>query len=266
MKRTETPAARGSTISPWRLTVRYWASRLVVAALTRAYLRVRLDGRDRLPTGPAIYCFNHLGWSDPFVLMAVLPFRPRLFFFGPKEEDMHVGGRNRLMAWTGTTIPYKPDKDDLLGATRRVSAVIAAGGVVAIAGEGRIHAAESELWPLNDGAAYFALRARVPIVPLAISGTSWLRFGARVTVRVGEPLQPAGRANRDAVDDLTRRTWEALHAMVRSAPEVPVPGRFGRWLTEVFNDWPEGSREATRLAGTAHAPNGAPAAGESPRG
>ena len=55
--------------------------------------------------------------------MATLPMRPRLSFFGPKEEDMGVGGRNRLMAWTGTTIPYKPGKNDLLEATRKVGAV-----------------------------------------------------------------------------------------------------------------------------------------------
>ncbi len=120
--------------------------------------------------------------------MAVLPFRPRLSFFGPKEEDMGVGGRNRVMHWTGTTIPYKPGKNDLLDATRRVAAVIGAGGVVAIAGEGRIGAIESALLPLNDGPAYFALRSRVPLVPIAINGTSWLRFGGRVRVRVGEPI------------------------------------------------------------------------------
>ena len=89
-----------------------------------------------MPPGPAIYAFNHLSWADPFVLMATLPFRPRLSLFGPKEEDMRVGGRNRLMQWTGTTIPYRPAKNDLLEATRRVSAAISAGGVVAIAGEG----------------------------------------------------------------------------------------------------------------------------------
>ena len=216
--------------------------------MTRAYLRVQLLDRDRLPAGPAIYCFNHLGWADPFVLMAVLPFRPRLYFFGPKEEDMRVGGRNRIMGWTGTPIPYKPGKSDLLAATRRVSAVVAAGGVVAIAGEGRIHASESELWPLSDGPAYFALRNSIPIVPIAINGTSWLHFGGRVVVRVGEPLLAGERPSQEAVAALTQRVWEALHDLVRDAPDVPIPGRAGRWLTERFNDWPEGSREATRAA------------------
>lgn len=181
--------------------------------------------------------------------MAVLPIRPRLYFFGPREEDMTAGGRNRIMSWTGTPIPYKPGKNDLLAATRRVSAVFSAGGVLAIAGEGRIHASESELWPLNDGAAYFALRSGIPIVPVAIRGTSWLRFGGRVSARVGESLAVEGRPTREAVTILTRRTWEALHDLVRDAPDVPVPGRFGRWLTERFNDWPEGSREATQAAG-----------------
>jgi 1-acyl-sn-glycerol-3-phosphate acyltransferase len=228
--------------------VRYWISRIAVAAVTRAYLRVRIVDRDRLPAGPAIYCFNHLSWADPFVLMAVLPFRPRLYFFGPKEEDMKLGARNRLMGWTGSAIPYKPGKDDLIRSTRRVGAIISSGGVVAIAGEGRIHASESELWPLSDGAAYFALRSGIPVVPIAINGTSWLRFGGRVTVRVGEPLGAAGRPTREAVNALTEATWAALHALVRDAPDVREPGRVGRWVTERFNDWPEGSREATRAA------------------
>ena len=170
------------------------SSRLVVVGPdARLDAGPRLEGRERLPAGPAIYCFNHLSWADPFMLMAILPFRPRLFFFGPKEEDMRVGGRNRLMAWTGTAIPYKPGKNDLLEATRRVGGGRSTtGGVVAIAGEGRIHAGESDLLPLSEGAAYFALRSGVPLVPIAINGTSWLRFGGRVRVRVGEPIAVDG--------------------------------------------------------------------------
>ena len=241
-------ALPGPPISPWRRTVRYWVSRIVVAGLTRGYLRVRLDGRERLPHGPAIYCFNHMSWADPFVLMAVLPFRPRLWFFGPKEEDLRFGGRNRVMYWTGSAIPYKPAKNDLLEATRRVGAVIAAGGVVAIAGEGRIHPRESQLLPLSDGAAFFALRSGVPLVPMSISGTSWLRFGGRVLVRVGEPIEVSGRANRGAVTELTARLTVALKALIADASDVPEPGRFGRWVTERFNDWPEGSRAAAQAA------------------
>jgi 1-acyl-sn-glycerol-3-phosphate acyltransferase len=202
----------GPKIGRVRRAIRYWVPRLAVAVVARAYVTIRLDGRGRLPPGPAIYCFNHLNWLDPFVLMAVLPFRPRLWFFGPKEEDMAAGGRNRVMTWTGTTIPY------------------------------------SELLPLSEGAAYFALRSGVPLVPLAINGTSWVRFGRRVRVRVGEPIVVSGRPTRETVAALTAQTWTALHGLVEDAPDLPEPGPVGRWLTERFNDWPEGSREAARAA------------------
>jgi 1-acyl-sn-glycerol-3-phosphate acyltransferase len=232
----------GPHIQPWRRTARYWVSRLVASAVVRAYLRLGVEGRERLPAGPALYCFNHLNWIDPFVLMAILPMRPRLYFFGPKEEDMAAGGRNRLMSWTGAAVPYKPGKSDLLEATRRVRAVFASGAVLAIAGEGRIHAGEADLLPLSEGAAFFALRSGVPLVPIAINGTSWLRFGGRIRVRIGAPIPTHGRATREAVADLTWRAWTALHDLVAGQPDLPRPGRVGQWVTERFNDWPEGAR------------------------
>jgi 1-acyl-sn-glycerol-3-phosphate acyltransferase len=180
--------------------------------------------------------------------MAGLPLRPRLRFFGPKEEDMSVGGRNRLMSWTGATIPYRPGKNDLLEATRKVSAATAAGHVVAIAGEGRIRPFEGQVGPLSEGAAYFALRAKVPLVPIAIVGTSWLGFGRRVEVVVGEPLAPTEPRTREGVEALTLRCWTALAGLVHGRQELRRPGPFGRWLTELFNDWPEGSREAAEAS------------------
>ncbi|HEY8870210.1 MAG TPA: HAD-IA family hydrolase [Candidatus Limnocylindrales bacterium] len=256
--RDRLPAAN---LPAWRRTLRYYISRLAIMAVVRAYVRIRVEGRDRLPNGPALYCFNHLNWTDPFILMATLPLRPRLFFFGPKEEDMAVGGRNRLMSWTGSAVPYKPEKNDLLEATRRVRAVFEVGGVLAIAGEGRIQPIESNLLPVNEGPAFFALRSGVPIVPIAINGTSWLTFGRRVRIRVGEPIPTSGRPTHDAVAELTDRTWHNLHALLADAPAVPAPGRAGRWMTERFNDWVEGSREAALVATAQHAEEGVPQPG-----
>jgi len=86
------------------------------------------------------------------------------------------------------------------------------------------------------------------------SPTEWplecFQVAAGVVDMSEEPVPVSGRANREAVEAATRATWQALHGLVTDAPELPVPGRFGRWLTELFNEWPEGSREAT-LAATA---------------
>ena len=224
----------------FRVALLRLACRVVIGGL----LKIRLENPERLATGPAIYCFNHLNWVDPLVLMAALPVVPHYAMFGPKEADMRRGGRNRLIAWSGFGIPYRPAKTDLLATTRRVTRVLDDGWVILIAGEGRIHRGERELAPLADGTAYFALRAGVPLIPLAINGTSWLSFRRGVRVRVGEPIPAAGRATREAVDALTARTAAALVSLTADFADPPAPGPLWQRLTELFNDWPEGVRPA----------------------
>lgn len=245
-RRSEAPSsAQPLDAGPVHRPFRFGIVRLCMWIVVRLLFRVRLEGGERLATGPAMYCANHLNWTDPLILLSVLPTRPRLAMFGPKEADMTKGGRNRLIAWAGFGIPYRPEKTDLLETTRRVQRVLADGWVIVIFGEGRIHRGERELLPLAEGTAFFALRAGVPIVPIAINGTSWLGFRRTIRVRVGEAIQPTGgRATRDAVQSLTSRTEDALLELVADFPDRPRPGTMGRWLTEVFNDWPEGRRPA----------------------
>ncbi|HSW43870.1 MAG TPA: lysophospholipid acyltransferase family protein [Patescibacteria group bacterium] len=221
---------------------RLWASLLVARLLVGAYVRVRIEGPGRLPPGPAILCFTHANWADPWFLLVALPARPDTYIFGPRDADMRRGWHNLLIRSSGRAVSFKPGNRDVLDTTRRVEAIIAAGGRLAIAGEGGIHTRESEVLPLSAGPAYFALRTGVPLVPVAISGTTWHDFGRRVRVRIGEPIPVPGRLTRAAVDELTEECARRLRALVAGTPEVPAPGPFGRWLTEAFNNWPGGRR------------------------
>ena len=229
---------------PYRFPgLRDWLTRVVAAFAVRPFFRLRVEGLDRLPRSSSVVCFNHLNWLDPIVLLAAMPPRPRLYFFGPKEADMYVGARNRLMRWAGNAIPYKPGNRDMVMAVRRVEALVAVGARIAIAAEGRIHVGETVVPPLNEGAAFFALRAGVPIVPVAINGTSWLGFGRVIRVRIGEPVAVEGMDRRRDVGRLTQDVRDRLADLVADFGEPLPPGRFWRWLTEVFNDW-DGPRPA----------------------
>jgi 1-acyl-sn-glycerol-3-phosphate acyltransferase len=150
--------------------------------------------------------------------------------------------RNRLITWSGRSVPYNPEQTDLLEATRRVAAVLASGARLAIAPEGRIHAGERALLPISDGVAFFALRASVPVVPVGLTGTGWLRFGETIRVRVGTPIAVNGRPTRTAVAALTSQVREALLVLIADGEDEVPPGPLGRWVTELFNDWPEGGR------------------------
>lgn len=228
----------------WQRALRYRYAQLVVKAYGFLLFRIRLEGAERVVNGPALYCFNHLGWLDPLVMLAAFPARVRLYFYGPKEEDLRRGAKNQIMWWTGIAVPFSPSKDDLITSVRRAQAVFESGGSLAISGEGGIHVHEGDLLPFQEGAAYLALRARVPIVPVAITGTSWARFRGEIRIRLGEPIETGPRPTRDAVTTYTARIWHAVKAIVADDRDRPPPGRIERWFTDVFNDWGPGGREA----------------------
>ncbi len=245
--------------APARSIGRYRAARAFVRAVARVYSKIRVEGIERLPEGPSILCFTHGNWADPLYIIGAVPDRPRLYFFGPEQEEMRRGFRNRIMRWSGVIVPFRPGKRGLVAATARVEALLCAGAVVAIAGEGRIHAGEGVVLPLRDGPAYLSLRAAVPIVPVAINGTMWLGFRRVVRVRFGFPIvmetKPA-RPRPDQISQLTTQTQSALEKLVADFPDQPGPGSVGRWLTELFNDWPEGSRPPADVRTSDHTVSG----------
>jgi 1-acyl-sn-glycerol-3-phosphate acyltransferase len=228
---------REGPLGPGRL--KYGFIRHGLRLLLGAYLRVHVENAELLPEqGNFLVNFSHPNWVDPLVIVGYWPDSRRVFIFGPREPDMNVGVRNRIIRWGRIGVPFKPSARDLIGTTKRAMAVLRE-GVLIVAGEGRLSEQEGAIVPLEEGPAYLALRAKVPIVPLAVIGTRWLRFGKRVTLRFGPPVETAGRrADRQTITTLTGELNQAMERLLEGVEGEPPPGRFGRWLTDVFNERP----------------------------
>ena len=107
---------------------------------------------------------------------------------------------------------------------------MALGGAVAIFPEANYGPKEGELLPFHKGFAHFAIKAGVPVVPVALSGTKDLWFRKRIKVIIG-PALPTRGADPAALTELAfQRVSEML------PPYVEPPGRklLRKKLTHLF--------------------------------
>jgi 1-acyl-sn-glycerol-3-phosphate acyltransferase len=201
-----------------RLTPARRIFRALLGALTRLVLRVCLratyTGLEHLPrAGPALLVINHLGDADAVVVLAALP-RPGDVLGKVELQALPLVGR--IMDWYGVIWLHRgrPDRRALHAALEG----LAEGRVIAVAPEGR-ESLVGGLEPGEDGAAFLALKADVPIVPIALTGTqNALIYGnlrrlrrTPVTLTVGAPfrLERQG-ARRAAIQTGTHRIMTAL--------------------------------------------------------
>ena len=213
--------------------------RYAIRFFVGTYLRVRHENFETLPQPPYLLVFKHPSWVDPFLLASHWPVEHPLFIFGPQEEDINTGWKNALVRWSHMAVPFRPSKTDLIDTTRRATSVLKSGYVLALAGEGRLSDSDAELVPVQEGAAFFALRGGAPIVPMAIIGAHWLRFGKTVTMRVGPVIELRGRRpDREGVASLTVEVQSALERLLEGVVDEPPPGPFGRWMTDALAERP----------------------------
>jgi 1-acyl-sn-glycerol-3-phosphate acyltransferase len=211
--------------------LRYHFVRLVLKIVCSAYVRTSVSDAERIPvTGPYIICFNHPSWLDPIFFAGFWPDSRRdLYIFGPREQDMSTGFRNRVITWTRRGVPFQPRAQDVIDTTRRTVAVLKGGSCVAVAGEGRLSDHEGQILPLETGLAHFARLANAPILPVAIVGSRWVSLGSRISLRIGDAVypQPFGRGKKGA-RAMTDEVAASLQALLAGVEEREPPGRFGR--------------------------------------
>jgi 1-acyl-sn-glycerol-3-phosphate acyltransferase len=190
-----------------------------------------LDVTGEVPDAPFVAAINHFSHVDPVIAGKVLgPVR----YLATDEIYGRIDWFDRLITNFGA-IPMSRTRV-ALGALRAADRYLKAGGVVGVFPEGKVVWTWGEATP-KRGAAWLALRNRVPLVPVALWGTQdSYGKGARriermpVRMEIGPEMGPGGyrghplEASKELIAD-----WESWMAgameRLRSSrqPEVWSP-------------------------------------------
>jgi 1-acyl-sn-glycerol-3-phosphate acyltransferase len=204
--------------------IAYFVARTFVAGFTRAWTRMHIEGREHVPaTGAFVLAPVHRSNMDTPISSCLT--RRRLRFMG--KDSLW---KRRPVAWVLSALGGFPvargtaDREAL----QRCVAVLQLGEPLVLFPEGERKSGDV-VQPLFDGAAYVALKAGVPIVPVGIAGSEAVmpkgaRFihPAKVRVVVGAPIPPpasatGARVPRSAIREVTAELHETLQRLYDEA-------------------------------------------------
>jgi 1-acyl-sn-glycerol-3-phosphate acyltransferase len=188
---------------------RLWARVLLVIAFSPVTLEhgERLNGL----TNP-VYACNHLSYYDTPALFAKLPFQFRILAKAPLWKIPFIGWY--LQRSGQVPIDQSSTRAGVASLARGVK-TIQSGLPMLIFPEGG-RAFNGQLQPMLAGAAYIAIKAQVPLVPLTLIGTYELlpihvyALQPRpLKLIVGEPISTEGLTGKDA-EALTDRLMQVI--------------------------------------------------------
>ncbi len=223
------PAADLLPVGP-RASVPYRIVRFVGIPLLRICFRFDVKGRENIPrSGNYVVIANHLNWLDEFALLLLMPIEPRLHFLADPTILVTRKFQWWLVRATGGYVPVVRERHGDTALFRHVDRCLEVGGAVAIFPEGNYGATEGEVLPFHKGFAHFAIKAGVPVVPVALSGTKDLWFRKPIRVVIGKPLP---RSDDPAA--LTEVAFETVKEMLPRYVEPPGRKLLRGRLTHLF--------------------------------
>ncbi|MET0145522.1 MAG: lysophospholipid acyltransferase family protein [Ilumatobacteraceae bacterium] len=197
----------------------YSVVRFFVAGFTRGWTRMEIEGREHIPTtGAFVLAPVHRSNIDTPISACLT--RRRLRFMGKDSLWKHAPAAWFLSSLGGFPVSRGTADREAL---QRCIAVLEAGEPLVLFPEGE-RKSGAAVQPLFDGAAYIALKADVPIVPVGIGGSERVMpkgakfiHPAKVHVVIGAPLTmvlpDSGRIPRALVRETTGRLHETLQVL-----------------------------------------------------
>jgi 1-acyl-sn-glycerol-3-phosphate acyltransferase len=173
----------------------------------------------------AVYAANHTSYMDTPVVFSALPFQFRIL---AKKELWSLPFIGWYLNRSGQ-IPVDTDNPRATLSSLSIGVkALRAGMPLFVFPEGS-RTPDGELKTFLAGAAFLAIRAQVPVVPIALSGVYDLLpihtshfFPGEVSLIAGEPIDTTGMTPRQ-VDELTERLRTAIAEMLKTAPESCTP-------------------------------------------
>jgi 1-acyl-sn-glycerol-3-phosphate acyltransferase len=230
MASTALPPADLLPVGP-RASLLYRLVRFIGVPLLYLCFRFDVQGRENIPrSGHYVVIANHLNWLDEFALLILFPVEPRLHFLA----DPTILVTRKLQWWlvrkTGGFVPVVRDRHSDRRLFQHVDRCLEMGGAVAIFPEGNYGKKEGELLPFHKGFAHFAIKAAVPVIPVALSGTQDLWFGKRIRVVIGQAIPTAGQYP----DALTEIAFAKITELMPTYTELSGRKLLRRQLTHLF--------------------------------
>jgi 1-acyl-sn-glycerol-3-phosphate acyltransferase len=197
---------------------RLWARGVVWGAGCRLTVR----GEENLYKCPvAVYASNHTSYMDTPVVFAALPFQFRIL---AKKELWPIAFIGWYLDRSGQIPINTANPRATLSSLGLGVKALRSGMPLFVFPEGA-RTTTGNLQSFLSGAAYLAIRAQVPLVPIALSGVFDLLpihtrhlYPGELTVTVGRPIQTTGMTVRQT-DELT----EKLRAAIDELRGQPVP-------------------------------------------
>jgi 1-acyl-sn-glycerol-3-phosphate acyltransferase len=160
----------------------------------------------------AVYACNHLSYMDTPVVFSSLPFQFRIVARHDLWKMPFIGWHLRRSGQVSVNVDNPRASIASLGSAIKT---LKSGMPLFIFPEGG-RTADGHPAGFLNGPAFMAIRARVPIVPMAIIGTHELLpihtshfYPVPITVAVGEPIETSGYSTRD-IDKLTQRLSDEI--------------------------------------------------------
>jgi 1-acyl-sn-glycerol-3-phosphate acyltransferase len=167
-----------------------------------ARVRVEVEGLEKVdPSRGYVFVSNHLSYMDTPVVLSRIPAE---FRFLAKKGLFQIPFLGTYLKRGGhVPVPRDDPRAAVRSMTQAAETIREHGISVLIFPEGG-RSVDGELHPFKEGAAYVAIKAGVPIVPMALIGTRRVMPMGAVTLRggpvrlkIGDPIPTEGLVLRD---------------------------------------------------------------------